>query len=229
MNTQVDQAAYENAILSYLQDKYEEKFTIKAIYQEFAGDTGALIRAICMSEKYADEFTVRCYLDASVTPQTLQISGQEHSIEDSYAAVLCQKQLMQKMPVCSPEGCVVKCRVEFYNRQPTVDEYAQGLEACIRNEALRAYIKIYILSDGSAQAQDAYSKAEKLVEQYAPNTGYIYFAVLEYFDAAHAEQVYADNQHDFGNFLAQKDYADQLWFTSFMIETGLQARKVVKE
>lgn len=228
MNTQIDKTAYENAILTFLQEKYGEDFTVITMYQEFSGDTGALIRATCKGTTAEETFTVRCYLDEEVTAQKLQINGQMHSVEDSYAEVLCQSQLMRELPECSEESCIIKCRVDFYNRQPTMDEYAQGLEACLRNEELRAYIKVYILSDGCAQAQDAYGKVEELVEQYAPDTGYIYFAILETFDPAYANQVYAENKNDFGNYLAQQDYADQLWFTLYEAERGLQSRKSVK-
>ena len=228
MITQLDKTRYENAILSYLQDKYQEGFTIESIYQEFSGDTGSVVRATCKAVDNSETFTVHCYLDKTITPHTMLVNGQAHSVEDTYTEVLCQKRLMQSLAGNLGDHCVVKCNVDFYNRQPTSDEYAQGIEACMKNAELCAYIKVYIMSDGNTDAQAVYSAAEKLVEQYAPDTGYIYFAVPKTFDAVYAGQVYAEHYNDFGNFLTQNDYAATIWFTLYESEAGLQSRQLVK-
>ena len=228
MNTQTDKIAYEQAILSYLQDKYQETFEIKAMYQEFTGNAGVLIRATCVNKKYADEFSVRCYFDSSAAEKTLLIKEHQYSIEDSYMQILFQNQLMQVLPQLSDKHSVIMCRVEFYNRQPTADEYADGLEACLRNEKLRAYVKIYILSDGNGQAPEMYAKAEKLLQQYAPDTGYVYYVVLKSFLAEQVKQWYLEHLHNWGYFIMEQLQSEQRCFSVFKIETGLQSRNIVK-
>lgn len=228
MDTRVNHSAYSDAVIAYLSDKYHEDFTVEALYQEFSGDTGNLIRLQCKGTKSDETFTVRCYLDSQITPQLLKIDGKDHAIEDNYAEMLCQNQLVLLLPTSEDADYVVKCKVDFYGRQPTIEEYSQGLSACLKNEDLRAYVKIYILSNGNKSAQALYKDVEQLVSEWAPNTAYVYFAIPEIYDAVVVEQMYANNRDNFGNYLSNEADVKQLWFTLYETASGLSARKLIK-
>lgn len=228
MDTRVNHSTYSDAVMTYLSNKYHEDFTVETVYQEFSGDTGNLVRLQCKGTKSGEIFTVRCYLDPQTTPQLLNIDGKAHSIEDNYAEMLCQNQLMLLLPASEDADYVVKCKVDFYGRQPTMEEYSQGLSACLKNEELRAYVKIYILSNGSKSAQALYKDMEQLVSEWDPNTAYVYFVIPESFDAVVAEQMYANNRDNFGNYLANEARVEQLWFTLYETASGLSARKLIK-
>ena len=228
MDARVNHSAYSDAVIAYLSEKYHEDFTVETVCQEFSGDTGNLVRLQCKGTKSDEIFTVRCYLDSKITPQLLKIDGKDYSVEDNYAEMLCQNQLMQLLPVCEDVEYVLKCKVDFYGRQPTTEEFFQGLRTCLKKEELRAYVKIYIISNGNAEAQTLYRDIEQLISECDPNTAYVYFAIPEIYDAVVAEQIYANNREDFGNYLANKADVKQLWFTLYETDSGLSGRKLIK-
>ena len=209
-------------ILSYLTEKYHTEFTIKEIYQEFDGKNGMSYRAICCSAEYSDEFAVYCSQERSAAPDAIEAEGKVFAIEDEYAEVLLQNKILGELANNISDDVFVGCRITFRYDQPTVSENWQDslMEA-------DAYVRIYIITDG-APADDLRQQAEALLEQYRPYTGYVYYVVKASFDMQQIQEVYAENQHDFGNYLTDSDFADRIEFTLYS-ENALQERKVIKE
>lgn len=192
-------------ILTYLADKFQEEFEIKAMYQEFDGKNGIYVRAMCCEKDSDVEFAVYC------TENTEESESKTYIIEDKYAEIILQNKIMAELSSCASENVFCACKIDLQQ------------EDSMEN----AYVKIYIVTDGTP-ADALRKQAEHLLEAYSPYTGYIYYAEKNAFVLDDIQGTYAENQHDFGNFLVNNDFADRVEFTLYS-KNALQNTKVVKE
>ena len=231
MDTNLNEAAYKDAILSFLKNKYNEQFEIIELYLEFNGDIGLAVRALCKSSAYTDTFLSYCYFDPSMTDEKVKIDENEYSLDDEYSEVVLQNKLLLLVDQAYQydESIFVGCKVGFLGRYPSADELNKGMEFCLHNDELRAHVKFYILTSGSSKAKELQGKVEDFIVHHRPYKGYVYYAVSSKFNKADIVQEYFENQHDFGNYLTSSNLADTVEFTLYKIDAGLQERRIVKE
>ena len=228
MSSKLNLNEYKNAILSFLQEKYDSDFLIKNIYQEFDGNSGMVVRAVCSNVDSSDEFTVFCYLDSTVGSDVCEIDGNEHSISEDYTAVIFQKEILSMLNDVSTSRTLLKCNLDFLGRNPTTDEFQTGLLSCLQNEELNACVKFYILSDDNDISKEMRDSIEILLEIINPSTGYIYFLVTSSFNETELNNIYAENQHDFGNYLTNGTLGEFLEFSLYKKDKGLEERRVIR-
>lgn len=213
-------------LAAFLAEKYQCNFTIEEVYQEFDGYEGKYIRAICRSDAYADTFSVYCYESETEQEGLLNIDGQAYSVEDKYAEVLLQNLLLDRLGDYNRETMFVRCKVSFVSEQPDAQKAVADPKACFAEE--NAYVRVYIITGGEDPVQ-MQEQAETLLKELNPYTGYIYVATKNAFNLTQINEVYTENQHDFGNYLTNEDWADRVVFTLYSAKNGLQEMKVVKE
>lgn len=228
MSSKLNLNEYKSAILSFLQEKYDSDFLIKNIYQEFDGNSGMVVRAVCSNVDSSDEFTVFCYLDSTVGADVYEIDGKEHSINEDYPEVIFQNEILSMLNNVSMSRTLLKCNLDFLGRNPTVDEYQAGLLSCLQNEELDAYVKFYILSDDNDISKEIRDSIEILLKKLNPSTGYIYYLVTSSFDETELNNIYTQNQHDFGNYLTNGTLGELLEFSLYKKNKGLEERRVIR-
>lgn len=213
-------------LAAFLAEKYQCTFTIQEAYQEVDGNSGKYIRALCRSEAYEDTFTAYCYESDEDRADLLHIDGKAYYVEDKYAEVLLQNLLLDRLGDYSEDSMFVRCKVNFVSDQPDAQIALEDPKSCIAET--KAYIRIYIITgeEDPSQMQD---RAEALLKEFNPYTGYVYAATKAPFNLTQINEVYASNQHDFGNYLTNEDWADRVVFSLYNAKNGLQERKVVKE
>lgn len=225
----IDEEAYSDAIISYLKEKYNADFEVNELYQEFEGNTGMKVRALCSQTGSSELFSVYCYFDSSMSAEKIDIDGKEYSIVDSYAEVLCQNALVAEIDLLTSESCLVKCKVSFNSAQPSREDLLAGLASCLQNQKLDPYIKIYILTDKHFSVEEIQAATESLIVDHAPCTGYIYIAYFDEFDTNKILEIYKENQNDFGNYLSNTDFADRVDFILYDKDAGLQKKQTIKK
>ena len=229
MNKNLDAAAYKEAIISFLQEKYNDKFNIINLYQEFDGDTGMKVRALCSKTGSSDRFSVYCYLDSAIADEKIYIDGNNHSIVDFYTEVLYQNALLSEINVATSADSLVRSKVSFYLEQPSTTDVANGMDFCLQKQDLDACAKFYILVSRNTCASEIQSAVENVLNLHRPCTGYIYIAYFDEFDKDAVLSVYEENQNDFGNYLANTDFADRVEFVLYKNDTGLQEKRTIRE
>ena len=227
MNANLNKESYETEILSFLQGKYDEEFEIVKLYQEFEGDSGMMVRALCRGAKYDDEFLVCCYLDSTIANELIEIDGNKHSIEDSYSEVILQNQFLNLVTYEENLNVIIKCNVDFYGRNPSSEEIQTGMY-CLKEEELNAYLKVYIITDNVETTRKVQEDIEKLLIKYEPCNGYLYHAEKNKFNKDEIEKIFRENQHDFGNFLSSSDFANKVEFSLYRKEEGLKERQIIR-
>jgi len=229
MKKNIDGNVYKNAIISYLEEKYHEEFTVMKLYQEFEGNSGMAVRALCAKEENKDYFTVYCYLDSTVSDEIIIIDGNEHSIVDSYTEVLFQNAILDEVDVLECGGCFVRCKVSFNAGQPSKSDIASGINFCLQKQKLDPYVKLYVIVQCDTSTEKIESKLKEILNKYEPCTGYIYLVYMEEYDENEIKKVYEEKQNDFGNYLANTDYADIVEFILYKCDTGMQDKQYIKE
>lgn len=213
-------------LATFLAEKYQCSFKILEVYQEFDGDFGKYFRALCCSDAYEDTFTAYCYESNEEHEDVLHIDGIAYYVEDKYVEVLLQNLLLDQLGDYSEESMFVRCKVNFVSEQPDAQTAMANPKSCITET--KAYIRIYIITS-EADPSKMQDRAESLLKDYNPYTGYVYAATKTPFNLTQINDTYTSNQHDFGNYLTNKDWADRVVFSLYNAKDGLQERKVVKE
>jgi len=202
----------ERAIVAFLADKYQSSFIVQEVYQEFDGTSGRYFRALCRSDVHEDTFTVYCYESDERGGDSLCIDGKTYFVEDMYAEVLLQNHLLKLLGDYKEDSMFVRCKVNFVSEQPDAQKVIEDPVSCIAQA--KAYLRIYIIV-GDEDPAEMQARAEALMKKYNPYTGYLYVATKMPFDLKRIEEVYASNQHDFGNYLTNENWADRVDFSLY--------------
>lgn len=222
-----DKTKIQESIQDYLSSKYDETFSVKETYQEFDGNNGKYIRAVCSSSKYLDEFLVYLYSDKKNVGEELTIDGKCYFAVDGYIEVIFQNEILKNLGDYDKQKVYVGCKVEFAEQSISVEEYNTGIVNCIGKTDVQSFVKIYIVTDGSSE-EELRANAENYVAKLSPYTGYVYYAVKDNFNAEEVETVFREKQHDFGNYLSNYEFASKVEFTLINRKDGIGERKVVK-
>lgn len=223
---QMDSGLVGEQIALQLAQKYDGVFHVINVDMEFNGREGMYYRALCNSQDYDDTFTVYCYESKDGAPDAFSIGDHAFVMQDQYAEVLLQNYLLRQLGDYDTQTVFVGCKVCYDGEQPSVQMLKDGMDACLQNAD--AYLKFYFVSDG-ADVQALQEKAAQLIANSDPYRGYIYVAQKHPFVAAEIAEVFAENQHDYGNFLNNTDYADRVDFTLYRMGEGFQPTETIKE
>lgn len=216
------------AVLTYLQEKYNDTFSVVRGYQEFDGRNGLYLRLICCSATYKDEeFIAMCYAEEARSDVRVSIEGKIFALADEYAQVLIQNEVLQQLP--HAENAVVRCRVRFPIDQPTPADLLLGAAHCLGSAVQGASLTIFIVAKDNPAVQALRAAAEDLTVQYAPYAGYICLAEKSEFDEAEIRLAYTAHQHNFDDFLVKSDFADRLAVTLYKAKTRTLNRRMIKE
>ena len=229
MNKNIDVAAYKDAIILFLQEKYNDNFDVVSLYQEFDGNTGMKVRALCSKAGSRDQFSVYCYFDSSTANEKIYIDGNEHSIVDSYAEVLYQNALLSEINIAASVDSLVRCKVSFNSEQPSKSNMVDGMDFCLQNQEFDPYVKFYIFVSRNSSASEVQSAVEDVLNLHRPCTGYIYIAYFDEFSKDAVLGVYKEHQNDFGNYLTNTAFAEHVEFVLYKNDTGLQDKQTIRE
>lgn len=219
-------AVVKEQIQLQLTQKYDTAFTVQSVSMEFNGQDGMYYRATCNSQDYADTFTVYCYESTEQDTTAFAIGDHLFMMQDNYAEVILQNYLLGQLGEYDAQSVFVGCKISFDAEQPDAQLLQGDLDACLQNAD--AYIKFYFVS-GGADVQLLCTKAVELLNKNNPYRGYIYVVDKLPFDAAAVAQTYAENQHDYGNYLNNTDYANRIVFILYKAGEGIQPAQVIKE
>lgn len=229
MKKNIDGAVYEEKIISFLEQKYNKKFTVIKLYQEFEGNSGMSIRALCSEKEKEEQFTVYCYFDSTIATEKITIDGNEHSIVDSYAEVIYQNLLLEEVNTLGFDDCVIKCKVDFNAEQPLADDVASGMDFCLQKQELDPYVKFYVIAEYSSSTETVQAQIEEVIKRHMPSTGYIYLAFSKEYNKDQVLRLYEENQNDFGNYLTNTDFANRVEFILYNNDIGMNDKEIIRE
>lgn len=215
------------AVILYLNEKYDGQFSIISAVEEFDGYSGKSERYLCNSLQYPDTFSTIIYYDSTYGEDIINIGDNEFGIEDDFAEVVFENEILNSINLSN--NATVKCNIDFHLKHPSKAEFESGLENCLNNEELLAYVKFYILSDEITSTTEDYSAVENWISQNKPYTAYIYTAVGLELSGNEIDSLYLENKYNFGNFLTESETFKYVDFTLYEIEEGFSNKKIVKE
>lgn len=229
MNLNINPIVYRDAILSFLQEKYEEEFVVLKLFQEFEGQTGMAVRALCAPKSSDDRFSVYCYFDAEIADEKIVIDNHTHSVSDAYIGIQLQNRLLEELSDANLSKCIVKCRVTFDPQPAQVACADEKAASILQNAAYDPSVSFYVISERGTPTDEVQRCILNILNTYKPCTGYVYLAQLDVYTPDSILSTYTEKQHDFGNYLANTDFANQVDFLLYKNDTGAQTKKVIKE
>lgn len=221
--------AMETAILSYLEDKYGERFALDRLAREFNGKNGIYYRAVFYSENHPEKGVLYCYEEGQGTGAETVLNGRTYLVKDNYANIVLQDQYAAAIQAELGDGVLVKCRLKTPNHVITQEQFSDGVRACLENLELDPHVYIVVLADASMKDSDLKEKAEAFVGGYNVYRQYLYIGYQTQIDFAEWERRYQENYSEFEKFLVNKSNAEYVTFSAFYVDEGLVDTFVVKE
>lgn len=218
----------DEAIITYLNEKYGEQFSILSGVMEFDGHSGKMERYLCKSDKYQDTFSTIIYYNSDYGAEVISVGNKEFGVEDTFAEVVFENEILNNFET-DKKDVIIKCNIDFQLKQPDKAEFEEGLNSCLQNNDLLAYVKFYILSSEENPSSEEYNTIKNWVSTNKPYTAYIYTAHTSEQAKNEIDSIYSDNKENFGNFLADSENFQYVDFSLYEEENGFSNKKVIKE
>lgn len=220
---------YKKVTDAYLKEKYAEEFEMVKLSREFSGDVGTYIRAVYLSKRYDEKFTVYCYQATSRDEDTVVMDGEKYKVSDNYAEVLFQNEYAERLKEQISDATIVKCRIIFDNYSLSKEDVDKGLEYCLNNEQFDSHAKIYVIADSEKNTEEFISKVKNVVLPYKGYMQYLYLGFVDEIDEKAFQEQYLENINSFGDYLIESELVDRVEYVGFTRKDGIVRESVEKE
>lgn len=229
MSSKNDLNSIKNSISSYLNEKYNCKFEIVKITEEFSGNRGFFYRLVCKSDKYSDLCIVYCHTDEGNNGTPLIIGSKEYLVTDNYANIVFQSEYTSLLQDILGDDVLIKCQLKTPNYILSDSEFASGLKNCLENPEVPACMYTFIFADNEKVETNLKSSTEFFLEQYNMYKQYLYVCYQNDINFETWNTLYYDNYSEFIAYLLYKSDIDRVEYSSFDQNKGLVRSTIEKE